>query len=339
MTTYDEKWISEAVLTHQRLTQSVVAIIRGLLIAKGITFLTVDGRVKDKDSIIKKIERKRYKNPARQMTDISGLRVIVYFESDIARVSEVIASCFRVDKKNSLDKGALLSVDKIGYRSVHFVCDIGESRERLPEFEGMAGMKFEIQVRTVLQHAWAEISHDRNYKFTGKLPAEIERELFLYSGLLEVADKGFDKLSKAIDKYSEEIKGREVDSLVDKPIDSISLVSFVESWCDKNDIPLRSSGSKSGYADLVQEIELCGIKTLSQLSEIIPDDYADKCKGAELAPTIYGHVRNWLLIHDWRKYSSKSRYTWGALTGMDVLKAYIPENEIDEFTTEFNAID
>jgi len=332
---HDDKWIDQAISVHERLTQSAVAIIKGLLIARGITFLTVDGRVKDKDSIKKKIERKDYKNPAAQMTDVSGLRVIVYFESDIAKVSEVIKDCFRVDKRNSLDKGALLSVDKIGYRSVHFVCDIGPSREVLPEFDGMAGLKFEIQVRTVLQHAWAEISHDRNYKFAGKLPPEIERELFLYSGLLEVDDKGFEKISKAIDAYGEEIRSLEVERLVDETIDSISLVNFVESWCERNGLYLKSVNSKTGYADLVKELEAFGIKTLAQLSDLIPDDYIHNCDEYGETSTIYGHIRNWLLIHDWRKYAAKVKFSWRMPEGPGFLSIYIPKNEIEEFERRF----
>lgn len=46
-----------------------------------------------------------------------------------------------------------MSVDQTGYRSVHFVCDIGSARAALPEFNGLSGLKFEIQIRTVLQHA------------------------------------------------------------------------------------------------------------------------------------------------------------------------------------------
>jgi putative GTP pyrophosphokinase len=325
----NEVWIDEAILGHQRLTLSAVAIIKGLLTAKGIAFLAVDGRTKDRDGIKKKVERKNYNNPRKQMTDISGVRVIVYFESDIIRVSEVISTCFRVDKKNSLDKGALLEVDKIGYRSVHYVCDIGAERGGLPEFEGMAGLKFEVQVRTVLQHAWAEISHDRNYKFSGALPAEMQRELFLYSGLLEVADKGFDKLSTAIDLYVQEIKHS--DSFADSPIDSISLTSFVESWCDRNDLTLRFHESKSGYSDLVDELRSFGIKTLVDLSGAVPEDYADNCREIDERTTVYGHVRNWMLIKDWRKYHAKVKYGWELSQRLGVLKYYFSGDELVDF--------
>ena len=82
----------------------------------------------------------------------------------------MITGSFNIDEKNSLDKKILLASDQIGYRSVHFVCDLGAQRSGLPEFKDLGGLKFEIQVRTVLQHAWAELAHDRNYKFSGTLP-------------------------------------------------------------------------------------------------------------------------------------------------------------------------
>lgn len=81
----------------------------------------------------------------------------------------MITGSFNIDEKNSLDKKILLASDQIGYRSVHFVCDLGAQRSGLPEFKDLGGLKFEIQVRTLLQHAWAELAHDRNYKFSGTL--------------------------------------------------------------------------------------------------------------------------------------------------------------------------
>lgn len=336
MSIIDRDWVEKAIVEHSRLNQSVIAIIKSSLTVRGISFLTVEGRVKTSDGIVNKIRRKKYKDAESQMTDISGVRVIVYFESDVARVSEVVSKCFRVDEDNSLDKSSLLSVDRIGYRSVHYVCDIGDERAALPEFEGMKGLKFEIQVRTVLQHAWAEISHDRSYKFSGQLPKEIERDLFLYAGLLEVADKGFDKISKSIDEYGQQIKS--ADFFEGKDIDSISLVSFVESWCERNGVGLRSVENKRGFSDLIHELNMFGISNLEDLSKIIPVDYAEKVKAHGEMTTIYGHVRNWMLIKDWRRFLKDVNFNWSMSSDEDigVLEKYIVEDRVD-FLTEFSS--
>jgi putative GTP pyrophosphokinase len=332
-----DDWIESALRKHQRLTQSVVAIVKALLAARGISYLAVDGRTKSLEGIKDKIKRKAYKAPEEQLTDITGVRVILYFESDVQLVSGLLESCFCIDRGHSLDKGSLLSIDKIGYRSVHYVCDIGGNRSELPEFEGMAGLKFEIQVRTVLQHAWAEIAHDRNYKFSGKLPDEMARELHLYAGLLEMADKGFDKLSKEIDAYGESVKEAgeaESDSI---PVDSISLSNYVIAWAERNNCPLISPREKDNYGEIVRELADFGIKTLGQLDEIIPPDFAEKVKEYNEKLGIPGCVRSWMLIHDWKTFSDKVDFLWAINGDADVIESYLPVDELEDFRMAFGA--
>lgn len=115
-----DKWLAAVLPKHRSLTKAVVTITESLLKAGKIDYLAVTGRTKTLENIKEKVRRKSYKHPRTQMTDISGVRVIVYFESDVRRVSDVIESSFRVDKDNSLDKEALLAADQNGYRPVHY---------------------------------------------------------------------------------------------------------------------------------------------------------------------------------------------------------------------------
>src|SRR5262249_23720633 len=153
-----------------------------------IAFLNVTSRVKDLQSTLEKIGRKAYTNPKIQLTDLSGIRVVTYLEGDVAQVSKIVRSLFEIDEGNSLDRAAILGSDRIGYRSTHFVCTLGKARATLPENESIGELKFEVQVRTVLQHAWAELAHDRSFKFGAVLPQKIARKLNLHSGLLEIVD-------------------------------------------------------------------------------------------------------------------------------------------------------
>ncbi|SEH27829.1 hypothetical protein [Rhizobium sp. NFR12] len=200
-----QDWIEEKHPQFSSLTEAVILIITRLLKDEGIPFLTIAGRTKSVADCLNKSRRKSYKNPTQQMTDISGVRIVVYFDYDVDRVSDIIEQNFAVDENNSSNRDDLLLVNEVGYRSMHFVCDLGEDRVRLKENELLRGLKFEFQVRTVLQHAWAELAHDRNYKFTGQLPKPIERKLFLLAGLMETADNGFSELSKEIDSYVDSI--------------------------------------------------------------------------------------------------------------------------------------
>ncbi len=62
------------------------------------------------------------------------------------------------------------------------VAEIKDDRIILPEYQKFKDKKFEIQIRTILQHAWAEIEHDRDYKFTGELPINIKRRFRILAG-------------------------------------------------------------------------------------------------------------------------------------------------------------
>lgn len=329
-----ENWLDSALPKHRRLTDAVVTIIENLLKANKVDYLAVTGRTKNKDSALEKIRRKGYKDLSVQLTDLSGIRVIVYFETDVTRVSKLINLAFCVDKKNSLNQDELLSTNQIGYRSVHYVCDLGETRGTLPEFQEISNLKFEFQVRTVLQHAWAELAHDRNYKFAGKLPREIERELFLYAGMLEIADKGFDTLSRKIDDYVNNLKERSQAGDLGAEIDSISLPQFVYKWCKENKIDLEELHSTDQYSELINELNAFGVQTLEQLNNIIPTAYAEVYKKRNHSTTIYGLVRSWMLIHDWRRFLKDVNFHW-VMSQPQIYDEFFDEREFDEFYRAF----
>ncbi|NMG43819.1 GTP pyrophosphokinase [Aromatoleum toluvorans] len=329
-----EQWLDETLPRHARLTQAVVTIIENLLKSREIDYLTITGRTKDKQGALEKIKRKGYKDPAKQLTDLSGIRIIVFFESDIQAVSELVTASFCVDKENSLNKDRLLSTDQIGYRSVHFVCDLGDQRGTLPEFHGLSGLKFEFQVRTVLQHAWAELAHDRNYKFSGKLPREIERKLYLYAGMLEIADKGFDEISTQIDDYIRSLQQRSAEGDLSAEIDSISLAQFIEDWSRENDFPLDEAFFKDKYGELVEELKQFGVTTLFDLKEIIPNGYQKISKQVGHSTTAYGLIRNWMLITDWRRFLREVTFNW-VMSEPEIFRAYFDVNEFSEFAKSF----
>jgi len=153
-------WLDEVLPKHRTLTNTVINIIQSLLDSNGIDYLTVSGRTKDIESIKDKIKRKSYSQPSKQLTDLSGIRIIAYFESDVEKISTLIEGAFNVDKENSLSKDSMLATDQIGYRSIHYVCDLGDERVALPEFVELGGLKFEFQVRTVLQKdIWGQMKN------------------------------------------------------------------------------------------------------------------------------------------------------------------------------------
>jgi len=115
------EWLADVLPKYDALTSLVSSIMASLMQAQKIDYLALSSRVKSLESISKKIQRKNYSDPKSQLTDLGGVRVIVFFESDLQRVAEIIKGAFSVDAQNSSDKVKKMSVDQIGYRSLHFV--------------------------------------------------------------------------------------------------------------------------------------------------------------------------------------------------------------------------
>ncbi|RUM91348.1 MAG: GTP pyrophosphokinase [Thiomicrospira sp.] len=308
-----DTWLDQSLPDYRILTNTVVSILESLLQLHNVDYLTVTGRVKDKNSIKEKIKRKTYTEPKEQLTDLSGVRIIAYFESDVDQIASIIENSFEVVTEHSLPKNHLLETNQIGYRSIHYVCKLGSNREGLPEFSGLKGLMFEFQIRTVLQHAWAELAHDRNYKFSGKLPKDIERKLYLYAGMLEIADKGFDELSSEIDSYILTYTSRTQKGDFDIEINSISLPEFIENWATENAFPLEPLSYKLPLDDLISELEQMGIRKLDELKNIIPENYIEASKSINYETTIYGLVRDWLLLHDFERYHDEVSYNWNGI--------------------------
>src|SRR6266496_123817 len=121
------EWLAQALPHFENLTSTVVSIFESLLRASNIDYLAVSGRTKTLASATEKLRRKNYRHPKSDITDLSGVRVILYFESQVDRASRLVEDAFRVDAKNSMNRDTILSIDQIGYRSVHYVCDLGPS--------------------------------------------------------------------------------------------------------------------------------------------------------------------------------------------------------------------
>lgn len=187
------------------------------------------GRLKERSSIESKIEKKQDKYSSLQdITDIVGIRVITYLESDVDRVADIIEREFEIDKENSIDKRKL-NFDQFGYRSLHFVVSCSDKRTSLAEYKSFYGIKFEIQIRSILQHAWAEIEHDLGYKGITSIPDAYKRGFNRLAALLESADIEFDRLKNELKKYEVEVPSLIKTRPENVAIDQASLISFISS--------------------------------------------------------------------------------------------------------------
>jgi putative GTP pyrophosphokinase len=168
-----------------------------------IKILSINHRVKEDSSFLEKIERKHYENPFDEIEDICGIRIICYYQSDVEKISEILRNEFEVVENQ--DKEKLLKEDQFGYRSTHFIVKIKNDWLKAPNYRQLENLKAEIQIRTVLMHAWAEIEHKLVYKNEKQAPSQFRRKLSRISAKLEEADEQFEELRLAITDYKEEV--------------------------------------------------------------------------------------------------------------------------------------
>ncbi len=303
----NEHWLRLRLPRHARLTVAVVALIEGMLNARNIEYLSVTGRTKSLKSALEKIEKKKYKNPEEQITDISGIRVITFLEDQVSEIEKVIEELFEIDNENSLDRSSVLGLDRVGYRSTHYVGNLGSERARLPEYSQLEGLKFEVQLRTVLQHAWAELAHDRSFKFKGTLPSRLQRELNLYAGLLELADSGFNKIAREIDEYSYSIESSPSEFNA-TDINDISISQFIKEIAKENDIEFDAVEMQ--LDPVIAELKLLGIDNIGKLKILVTDDFIKNYKRFVTYDTPIGFVRSVLMYEDLEKYFSHWKKSW-----------------------------
>jgi ppGpp synthetase/RelA/SpoT-type nucleotidyltranferase len=197
----------------------------------------VQVRAKTVPSFAGKVIRKqdRYPDAVNQLTDLCGGRVITACTDDIPKICEFIRRHFEIDEANSEDVVGRLGSEKFGYRSVHYIVSLklGELEDlleklisgrkteseretfrlglrqllerRSPEEAARLSLspgprhKAEIQVRSLLQHAWAALSHDRVYKAEFDVPARFQRDINRIAATLEEADDAFARTIRQVD--------------------------------------------------------------------------------------------------------------------------------------------
>lgn len=288
-------------LINQPRFQSLERIVEGLthntLRQRGVDFLSVSSRTKTLDACLEKTRTKLYRSPHSDMTDIVGIRVIVYFEHQIDSASSVVRDLFDIDDANSYDQTKRLGHDRIGYRSNHFVCTLGESRKQLSEYRDIFDIRFEIQVRTILQHAWAELAHDRSYKLSAGLPSEIQREVNLYAGLLEIADKAFSRIANNIDVYVDSLDNSDI---LEEEINKYTLLRFIDSFSEDNGIHLRMLDDELPDT-LILEMNDFGLKEIKDFISILTPELIEHCR-QDGTQTPTGMVRDAMMSSDLDRY-------------------------------------
>ena len=179
---------------YVELERAARPLLEQLATESGIAVALIEGRVKAETSFDEKISRSDKEGKYQcleDVTDICGLRVVLYTAGDCQTIIAAIRENFSVDENNSIVKGKDFEEDRFGYSSTHLIASLLPERVELFEFRKLAKLKMEIQIRTVLQHAWAVLDWRLRYKTEKETPRELRRKLYRVSALLEAADDTF----------------------------------------------------------------------------------------------------------------------------------------------------
>ncbi|WP_051470768.1 hypothetical protein [Arthrobacter sp. 35/47] len=232
----------------------------------GLNYHAIEHRVKDHQSLEQKLRRRnpdgslKYADGLSGIDDIIGARVITFLQLDVERAITALRNSFEViahvDKTaEQREKG------EFGYSGQHLVLRISE--DAAPNgCRHHIGERFEVQFRTILQHAWAEFEHDIRYKSAGPVPPEVNRAFTLPSGLIELADNQFSTISNVV--AAEKANPDESTRLLPEDLTGEALERILE-----HSLPNNPRSRIEQYEWLRELLETHGITTVAQASELM----------------------------------------------------------------------
>ena len=188
--------------TYERLLDVVKDALAESIKSSNLYINAIEGRVKTEDSLMGKLERKagKYRN-LMDLTDILGVRVITFYSDEVDKIAALVGKVFEIDWENSIDKRKLHDIHSFGYSSLHYICRVPKSMlfdEKCPELNEI---RFEVQMRSALQHVWSVLDHDTGYKSGIEVPKEYLRNLNRLAGMLELVDEQFCQIRTGINNY------------------------------------------------------------------------------------------------------------------------------------------
>lgn len=201
----------------------------------------VEARAKKIESFSEKIIRKdKYKNPLIDMTDLCGARIITHFSKQVHTISAFIEENFEIDTLNSLDLRSRLQTSEFGYRSVHYVVTPRKSNILGVDIpDEIKNLKAEIQVRTLNEHIWADIIHDRIYKTSINITEEWKRESARLAAILEEADNAFAGISDTIDQLAVNYQATPSQEKLNNEIEILKVLIDLNEGIDNKDAEFR----------------------------------------------------------------------------------------------------
>jgi|ERR1017187_807098 ppGpp synthetase/RelA/SpoT-type nucleotidyltranferase len=260
---------------YQKLSEEVAYVLERAIRNKGVEFASIGSRAKTLSSFCEKVVRKGYKKPSDEITDSAGVRVVYLYESDRKRIETLIEKEFTIVEK--VDKADKTDTERFGYGALHYLVKLGKKSSGA-RYDDLKDLVCEIQVRTILQDAWAIVAHHLSYKQESDVPVELRRKLNALSGLFETADGQFNVLKDERARYKRTVRElirKEGAGALDGDINLDNLMAYLSGR-----LPDRGQQDVEGASELLVELTAHGYKKLKQLDEVFARAY-DAAKAYE----------------------------------------------------------
>jgi ppGpp synthetase/RelA/SpoT-type nucleotidyltranferase len=251
----------------QRFCEAIVQQLGKLLTDEGIVLaVPIQYRVKQWTSLVEKFERVHLQvDSIKEVQDLAGLRIILLFKRDVETVCSLISKNFKI--VNQYDTQERLKDDQFGYSSRHFVLELPDGWLAVPTLADMGGLVAEIQVRTLAQHAWAEISHKLQYKQETNVPPVVRRAIYRASALLEIIDLEFERVLNDRNEYRADIQEMAQVRVIEEnePLNVDLLEKILDSI-----LPLKNKVARENYDELLnKDLFAFDITTSADLANLI----------------------------------------------------------------------
>lgn len=210
---------------YRSLKHDIEDIFESVIVTNRFRISSMSIRIKSEDALKKKITYKNKYREINEITDVVACRIITLFEDDVDRIYESIKDNFDIIEYNDKRKKNYDDRIDFGYNSLHLLIKFNDERCQFIEYAPYKDIVFELQIRTTLQHSWAEIEHGLGYKSQYEIPKDIRRRLTRLSAALELLDEEFVQIAKDVDEYNKGIV--HIEKILKTDINANSLIQYV----------------------------------------------------------------------------------------------------------------
>lgn len=252
-------------------------IIPTLLKTRKIETANIAFRIKSEESLRKKIQFKHKYQQLTDVTDLVGCRVITLFETDVEAVLQALESEFELVELVDKRKKSVNDYVDFGYNSLHVILKMSKARCALVEYKRYEDIRFEVQIRTALQHAWGEIEHGLGYKSDFEIPMQIRRKLTRIAATLELIDEEFETIRQEVAEYDRSFD--KIEKILKTDINKNTLIQYYEtgaqirafnqSLTEAYGLELVEDSGFISRLKIVQRLQFLGFRYIHEMDEFI----------------------------------------------------------------------